>query len=116
MLHQPKPSPFEAFAAACRELGLPAPVAEYEFAAPVRDWRFDACWPSLKIAVEFDGAVWAQGRHTRGAGFLADHEKLNEAAIRGWLVLRFESKRAGEAKTMGLVRRAMGVRTFTPPE
>ncbi len=67
--------------------GLPAPVAEHRFAAP-RRWRFDHAWLPQKVALECDGAIFAKGRHTRGKGVLADHEKLNMAAVLGWRVLR----------------------------
>lgn len=81
-----------------------------------RQWKFDWCIPSLRIAVEVDGGVEnhpvtcdkcgkpveyhtstgkrarvyaANGRHTRAQGYKADCEKLNSAAMLGWLVLRF---------------------------
>ena len=62
-------------------------VKEYKF-HEVRKWRFDYAFPDVKVASEVDGAVWTQGRHTRGAGYLGDMEKLNTAASMGWLVLR----------------------------
>jgi|TARA_R110000751_G_C13511822_1_gene451657 very-short-patch-repair endonuclease len=71
----------------CVLSGLPEPVAELRFAAP-RRWRFDWAWPDEGLALEIDGGVWTRGRHTRGAGFLRDIEKLNTAAINGWSVLR----------------------------
>jgi len=39
------------------------------------------------LAVEVDGGTWTGGRHTRGAGFEADCEKLNAAVIAGFRVL-----------------------------
>lgn len=72
----------------CAWAGLPVPVAELSFAPP-RRWRFDFAWPERKVAVEVDGGVWTQGRHTRGGGFVKDMEKLNRAATLGWTVLRF---------------------------
>ena len=68
---------------------LPAPVAEYRF-HPTRRWRFDYAWPApVMVAVELDGGAYSNGRHTRGAGYEADAEKLNAAAVMGWRVLRF---------------------------
>ncbi len=67
---------------------LPGWVAEYKF-HPTRRWRFDFCNPLHKMAVEIDGAVWSNGRHTRGSGFIKDMEKLNAAAVLGYSVLRF---------------------------
>ena len=67
--------------------GLPL-VYEYRFAPP-RRFRFDAALPQERVAVEMDGGAWIQGRHTRGAGFIRDLEKLNLAVLLGWRVLRY---------------------------
>ena len=66
--------------------GLPRPVAEFRF-HPVRRWRFDFAWPMHKVALEVNGGVWTQGRHTRGAGAIKDMEKQNAAAVLGWRML-----------------------------
>lgn len=61
---------------------------EYQFAAP-RRWRFDFAWPSIKLAVEVQGGVWSGGRHVRPAGFAAECERRNHAALAGWAVLEY---------------------------
>lgn len=66
--------------------GLPY-VKELRFAPP-RRWAFDYAWPALMVALEIEGGVYSGGRHTRGRGFVADCEKYNSAALRGWVVLR----------------------------
>lgn len=71
-----------------KQEGLPVPETEYKF-HPTRKWRFDYCWPKQKIALEVDGGVWTQGRHTRGSGAIKDMEKFNNAAILGWRVLKY---------------------------
>ena len=63
-------------------------VEEYRF-HPSRRWRFDFAHPGLLLAIEVDGSVWVAGRHTRGAGFIKDCEKINEAQMMGWKVLRY---------------------------
>lgn len=65
---------------------LPSPVQEYQFHER-RRWRFDFAWPDYQVAVECDGGQWKPrgGRH----GGDKDREKLNAAAVAGWLVLRF---------------------------
>ena len=68
----------------------PVPVREYRF-HPIRKWRFDIAWPSLKLAVELHGAVFAAGRHTRGIGLTNDCEKMNSAIFLGWSVLVYTS-------------------------
>lgn len=81
-------------------LDLPMmPEPEYRF-HPVRQWRIDFAWPSLKLAVEIEGGIWTRGRHTRGAGVKADMEKYNVlSAVMGWRLLRFDGDavRSGRA-------------------
>ena len=67
---------------------IPLPVKEFRFAPP-RRWRIDYAWPDYKLAVEIEGAVWCQGRHTRGSGFVKDIEKYNALTLAGWSLLRF---------------------------
>lgn len=79
------------FAAACNAESMHAPEREYKFdEINKRKWPFDFAWPEHKIALEIEGAVWTNGRHTRGSGFVKDLEKYNEAAMQGWAVLRAE--------------------------
>ena len=58
---------------------------------PTRRWRFDFVILPIdkQIAIEVEGGVWSSGRHTRGKGYIGDMEKYNEAALRGWKVLRY---------------------------
>lgn len=71
---------------------------EYRF-HPTRRWRFDFAFPANKIAIELHGAIFTQGRHSRGAGIEGDMEKINEAQILGWDVLAFSAGmvKSGEA-------------------
>jgi hypothetical protein len=64
------------FLALLRRERLPLPVPEYRFAPP-RRWRTDYAWPLAKLALEVEGGVWTNGRHTRGTGFLKDIAKYN---------------------------------------
>lgn len=66
----------------------PDAVAEFKF-HDVRKWRADFAIPSRRLLIEIDGGIFSGGRHTRGAGFLADCEKLNSAAMLGYRVLRY---------------------------
>tara|TARA_A100000172_G_scaffold80071_2_gene68622 strand:+ start:2222 stop:2539 length:318 start_codon:yes stop_codon:yes gene_type:complete len=44
----------------------------------------------MMIAVEVEGGIWTNGRHTRGGHWFAkDCEKYTEAAICCWSVLRY---------------------------
>lgn len=56
-----------------------------------RKFRFDCANPTLKIAVEIEGAVWMgnKGGHTSGIGYEKDMTKYNLATLEGWRVLRY---------------------------
>lgn len=71
---------------------LPLPVAEHPF-HPVRKWRWDYAWPDLLIAVDIQGGTFSRrrGRHSRGAGQIGDHEKMNAATLLGWRFLQFST-------------------------
>ena len=71
-------------------LGLdPGWVEEHRFAPP-RRWRFDFAHVGRKLAIEIQGGIWVRGRHSRGGqNQLKEMEKLNAAALDGWLILYF---------------------------
>ena len=78
-------------------------VKEFQF-HPTRRWRFDYAIPSHKIALEVEGGVFSKGRHTRGAGFIGDIEKYNEATRLGWRVVRTVPWELNTRKTVQLLR------------
>ena len=55
---------------------------------PTRRWRLDYAWPDRYAALEVEGGIWTQGRHTRPRGFLKDLEKYNAATALGWSIIR----------------------------
>ena len=85
-------------------------VKELQF-HPDRKWRFDYAFPSRKVAIEIDGAVWTLGRHNRPRGYLNDMDKLNTAASMGWLVLRFSTDERFYLSTRRLVEVTLAQRT-----
>ncbi len=93
-------------AAQIAEAGLPGPVREFVFALP-RRWRFDFSWPTAHVAVECEGGIWIAGRHTRGIGFEGDCQKLNEAALLGWRVLRVTGRMVDDGRALDYIRRAL---------
>lgn len=60
---------------------------------PDRKWRFDFVLLPLtrKIAIEIEGGIFNNGRHTRGKGFETDAMKYNAAVMLGWRVLRYST-------------------------
>lgn len=68
--------------------GINAPVPEYQYRFdPTRKWQFDFCWPEYKLACEIDGGRWVKGGGKHATP--ADYDKINQATLQGWRVLRF---------------------------
>ena len=98
----------EILANEIEQAGLPCPVAEHRF-HPERRWRFDLAWPDLLLAVEIEGGTWLPwgGRHNRAAGFAADCEKYNAAALLGWRVLRFTTEMVSNGAALAVIGAAL---------
>ncbi|WP_020475237.1 hypothetical protein [Zavarzinella formosa] len=105
-----KLTPLEHVKLHCRELGLPLPEPEHNFTKGVREWAFDMAWPEKMVALEIEGGAFIGGRHTNGSGFVADMLKYNEAALRGWCVLRCVPKDAQSERIKWLIYRALTMR------
>lgn len=103
----------ETFALHVRAEKLIEPMREYAFARP-RRWRFDFAWPEQKLAVEIEGGVWTNGRHTRGSGFVADTEKYNAAALLGWKVLRFHTNAVMDGTAINTIVPIVRQPTYSP--
>lgn len=103
---KPKLTPVEWIRLHCLSMNLPTPTAEHRF-TKVRKWAFDLAWVEQKVALEIEGGAFVGGRHTSGAGFIADMDKYNEAAIQGWILLRIVPKQAKTDRVRGLIFRAL---------
>ena len=84
-------------------------VKEFKF-HPTRKWRFDYAIPSHRIALEVEGGVWTQGRHTRPQGFLGDVDKYNAAALLGWRVFRTTPSELYSRATIEMLKQALSCR------
>ena len=95
-----------ALARQIRGASLPAPILEYPFDKQIegggRRWAFDLAWPSLKLAVEVDGAV-----HRIRERFKADLEKRQAADRLGWRVLPVSPRQVESGRALELVRDAL---------
>lgn len=104
----------EALLFQLRAVGIDAPESEYRF-HPNRKWRFDFAYLADRVAIEIDGGNYmarmtkrgpvAVGRHTKGD----DYEKLNEAVIFGWRVLRFTPEQVKNGYALNTIERALGL-------
>jgi len=54
--------------------------------------RIDFSWPDFKLGLEIDG--YGPG-HLNMGQINKDHEKVNDAAVLGWIVLRYTSQMIG---------------------
>jgi hypothetical protein len=81
-------------------------VPEYKF-HPERKWRFDFAFVDSLVALECQGGLFTNGRHSRGAALLKEHEKLNEAAARGWRILFTTPDKLCMAETVEIIKRAI---------
>lgn len=106
------PNPYAlTVATMSRLVGLPMPEPEIAFAkATGRKWKFDFAWPLHFVALEVEGAVWTKGRHTRGAGYIADCEKYTMAAILGWCVIRVTPAQLNDLRVFRWVALALTTR------
>lgn len=64
--------------------GLPKPKAEFSIPWSPRK-RFDDAYPDRSTAIEWDSRGW----HEQRAAMRADRARDREAALHGWVVLRF---------------------------
>ena len=94
------------FVALCKSFKIPTPHQEVKF-MDKRKFRFDFAWIDEKLAVEIEGGVWIQGRHTRGSGYVKDMEKYNLAAEAGWRVLRFTPQQIKEEETYRIIQNCL---------
>ena len=81
---------------------------EYRFDSE-RKYRFDRCHIISQVAIELDGGTWIPGggRHNRASSFEKDAEKYNEAALKGWAVLRVTTQQVTSGYAMQLLERAL---------
>lgn len=70
-------------------MDIPDPEPEYLFNTPHSKHAIDFAWPKERIAVECEGGVFTNGRHTRGAGYTEDCRKYNLLTLQGWRLLRY---------------------------
>ena len=62
---------------------------EYRFdETEVRKFRFDYCFPEIKIAIEYEGIFSEKSGHTTVTGYTKDAIKYNLAQAQGWRVIR----------------------------
>lgn len=89
------------------QLGLDV-ILEHKF-HETRRWRFDYAILEYKIAIEKDGGVWMKGggAHSRPQNILRDMEKLTQASVLGWTVIRRTPNQINSSETIDLIRQSI---------
>lgn len=82
------------------------PSERHEYAKP-RNWRCDFAWPDRKLAIEVEGGLFTQGRHTRGSGFTKDLEKYNAITEAGWTLFRVSRREIKSGEALRIIERAL---------
>ena len=72
-----------------------------------RAYRCDFAWPEQRVILEVEGAVWTQGRHTRGSGFLKDMVKYNALTEAGWAVYRVSQREITSGEALRIIERVL---------
>lgn len=84
-------------------IGGPELISEYRF-HPKRRWRFDFAHPETMVAIECEGGIWNDGRHTRGIGYSNDCQKYNAAQLLGWRVFRLTGPMLNKPKNLEQIK------------
>jgi hypothetical protein len=93
-----------------REAELPEPSEEFVFHES-RKWRFDFAFVEQKVAVEYDGGVFdGLPSHSSTSGILRDIEKINEAQLAGWIVIRCTAQTVASEVAVKYIKRAINRR------
>lgn len=82
--------------------GLPKPIQQYSVRVGTRTLRIDLAYPSMMVAIEYDGWDF----HSSRTAFDADRARANELELLGWTVLRFTS-RSSDRSIVDTVRAAL---------
>ena len=69
------------------------------------------CHAYCPMEVEVDGGTYSGGRHVRGSGYEKDAEKLNQAAVDGWTVLRFTGRMVKSGQALQTIEAALNEKT-----
>jgi very-short-patch-repair endonuclease len=107
-----QPSKLEALLAShIHAAGLPAPEREARL-VPNRRYRADFAWTGERgtggLVVEVQGSTFTGGRHTRGAGYESDCEKLALLTLLGYRVLWVTGRQVRSGQALRWITEALG--------
>lgn len=104
-----------------RRAGLPPVEREVKF-HPSRKWALDFAWPEWKVAIEYQGGIFAGAKkgereewkqsasHRSLNGILRDQWKGNEAQVLGWVVILANAQTVVTGQVLEWAERALVAR------
>lgn len=105
----------EVYLADIKAAGVPPPVRQFKFLAPIRQWQLDFYWPKVNLVVEIEGGTGKSrpkvSHHLTVEGYRNDCEKYS--ALAEWGVdsgrpvtlLRFTGAQVGDGEARKMTRR-----------
>ena len=82
-------------------------IPEYRFDEK-RKWRIDYYFEGkVKLAVEIEGGIYSNGRHTRPSGFIADMEKYNALTTHGIYLFRVSYENLNKKETIETIKKIL---------
>lgn len=73
----------------------------------MKNYRFDYAWPEYMIAIEYQGGTFmGKSGHKNVSGQTRDCKKINEAQLKGWLVILVNPKTIDDGSFIKQLNRA----------
>jgi hypothetical protein len=85
-----------------KALGGPELTPEFRF--HTRRWRLDYYHPGSMVAIELEGGIFTNGRHSRPKGMQADCDKYNAAACVSIFVYRLTTGQVTRERVEQIIR------------
>lgn len=116
----------ENFAFQCRAMKLPAVVRKWKMPNAAGDltpktgklamWEYDFTFHEQKVIVEIDGGIWRPGggAHSHPIDIRRNMTKQNDAALAGFIVLRFTPEEVKAGHAIALTQRVLATRGWKP--
>ena len=73
-------------------------------------FRADFAWPDHRLLLEVQGGIYTRRAHGSVKGVLADIDRLNEATLHGWRLLRVTPHHVQDGTALELLEHALAVR------
>jgi very-short-patch-repair endonuclease len=73
-----------------------------------RKWRYDFLIKDRAVVIEVNGAIWTQGRHSRGAGLESDYLKINAIVKAGYRPLQYSTQQVVDGTAINEILEVLG--------